>query len=87
MAGPSIIDMIRTNVQQGLQSAGNALFSGSLDKVGSALAPQQPKPGAPMSASEELAKLQKDGPPDSLHYGRWQDRMAVLQEQIRGGKK
>lgn len=85
MAGPSILDMIRTNVQKGVQTAGNALFSGSPNAVGSAIEPQS-KPGA-MSAAEELAKLQKDGPPDSLHYGRWQDRMAELQQQIRGGKK
>jgi hypothetical protein len=76
MAGQSILDMIRTNVQQGIQSAGNALFSGAPAKVGSA-----------MSAADELAKLQKDGPPDAMHYGAWQDRMAQLQQQIRGGKK
>lgn len=85
MAGPSILDMLRTNVQKGFQSAGNSLFSGAPNAVGSAIAPTA-KPGA-MSASDELAKLQKDGPPDSFHYGRWQDRMSELQQQIRSGKK
>lgn len=86
MAGPSVLDMLKTNVQKGFQSAGNSLFSGAPNAVGSAIAPQA-KPGGAMSASDELAKLQKDGPPDSLHYGRWQDRMAELQQQIRSGKK
>lgn len=80
MAGPSILDLIKTRVQQGVQqaagSAGNALFSGAPAAVGGA-----------MSASDELAQLQKKGPPDAMHYGAWQDRMAQLQQQIRGGKK
>ena len=28
-----------------------------------------------MSAAEELAKLQKEGPPSALQYGQWSDRV------------
>lgn len=80
MAGPSILDLLKTRIQQGVQSAaasaGNALMSGSPGKASTAL-----------SASEQLAQLQQQGPPDAMHYGRWQDQIAQLKDQIAKGKK
>lgn len=35
-----------------------------------------------MSAAEELAKLQKEGPPNAMQYGTWQDRIATLKAQM-----
>lgn len=78
-ASNDILSRIRTAVQATIQNAaqgaGNALFSGAPAAAGKA-----------MSAQDELTKLQKDGPPDAMHYGSWQQRMDDLQKQIRAKK-
>lgn len=74
MAG-SILDTIIKNAQIGAQNAGNALFGGAPAKV-----------NATLSAADELAQLQKNGPPNALQYGQWQDRMDQLKKQLAAKK-
>lgn len=38
-----------------------------------------------MSAADELAKLQKDGPPNALQTRDWQDRIDALKAQMQKG--
>lgn len=77
MAGPfdGVLAALQQKVQQGAAKAGNALMGGAPNKAGSIL-----------DASQELARLQKEGPPDAMHYGAWQDRIATLQKQLASKK-
>lgn len=74
MAG-SILDILKKTAQQGAQNAGNALFGGAPAAVGGKL-----------SAADELAQLQKNGPPSALQYGSWQDRIDTLKKQLSAKK-
>lgn len=71
----SILDMLKKKVQGAAQSAGNAIMSGAPTKT-----------GASLSAADELAKMEKAGPPDAMHYGSYQQRLDDLRKQVRGGK-
>lgn len=70
MAG-SLLDMLKQMVQKAAPAAGNALLGGAPNNVGNTL-----------DAASELAKLQRDGPPNSMQYGSWQARIDQLKKQL-----
>ncbi len=76
--GNSLLDYIRNGINNGIaQSPLNPLKPAT-----NALATAN----AQMSAAEQLAKLQKDGPVDGFHTQDWNDKMAALKKQMAAGK-
>jgi hypothetical protein len=78
-SGNSLLDYIRNGINNSIaQSPLNPL-----KPADQALAYANQK----MSAADQLAKLQKDGPPNALQYQTWQDKMADLKKQMAAGPK
>lgn len=77
-SGNSLLDYIRNGIN-------NAVASSPANPLGPATqaltqANQQ------MSAAQQLAKLQKDGPVDGFHTKDWNDKMDALKKQMAAGK-
>jgi len=80
-SGNSLLDYIRNGIN-------NSIASSPLNPLAPATQALA-KANAQMSAAEQLAKLQKDGPPNALQYGDWQNKMDALKKQMQatGGQK
>lgn len=78
-SGNSLLDYIRNGINNSIAQSPLNPLKPATDAL--AQANQQ------MDAAAQLAKLQKDGPPDSLHYGRWQEKMDALKAQMAAKQK
>lgn len=77
-SGNSLLDYVRNGINNAIsQSPLNPL-----KPAANALADANVK----LTAASQLAQMQKDGPPNALQYGSWQQKMDDLKKQIAGQK-
>lgn len=77
-SGNSLLDYIRNGINNAVASSPANPLKPAADALATA--------NAKMSATEQLAKLQKDGSPNQLDKSDWEAKMAALKKQMAAGK-
>lgn len=87
-SGNSLLDYIRNGINNSIAQSPLNPLKPATDALTQANGPQQALAQAnmKMSAGEQLAKLQKDGPPPGSHWSDWNDKMVALKKQMAAGK-
>lgn len=87
-SGNSLLDYIRNGINNAIVSSPLNPLKPATDALGRAAGPEvtMANANAKMSAADQLAKLQHDGPPPNSHWSDWNDKMNSLKAQIAAQK-
>lgn len=77
-SGNSLLDYIRSGINNAIASSPVNPLKPATQALATA--------NAQASAAQQLAQMQKDGPPNALQYGTWQSKMDDLKKQMAAGK-